>query len=102
MSSIQGFVALDIDRPTLGRHALIAGTLALACVLWIGAIDDIDVPSVTSEYVPVTTAGDVDVPGYYFPVEADSTEKYVAVRETDCGGTGGTSAHDFPSGWMKP
>ena len=99
MSSTQGSLAREIDRSTLGRHALIVGILSLACAFWIGAMDWVDEPLVTSDDAPITTVGELDVPAYYFPVEADTTERYVAARETDCGAT---APRDYPVGWLKP
>jgi hypothetical protein len=102
MLSTQGSLARGIDLPTLGRHALIVGILSLGCALWIGAMNRIDEPLVTSDYAPIISVGEVDVPAYYFPAEADTTERYVAARETDCGRTGSTVPHDYPVGWLKP
>lgn len=90
MSTTQCPSLLAIDRPTLGRHALIVGVLSAVCVMWIGTTDQ------------NTRAGDLIVPAYYFPIEADVTEKYVAAREIDCGGAISSAPLDYPAGWLKP
>lgn len=81
---------LPVDRPTLGRHALIVGILSALSVAWIGAADR------------STRAGDVIVPAYYFPIEADVMETYVAAKKVDCGGAGDDLPLDYPAGWLKP
>lgn len=81
---------LPVDRSTLGRHALIVGILSIASVVWIGAAND------------STKSGDVVVPAYYFPIEADTVEKYVEAKKVDCVGSSDGLALDYPAGWLKP
>lgn len=103
MSSMQKTVALESVSTEFGRHALFAGVLVLMGGFWFGAMYSNDDPATVKPSVAATTtAGKVEVPAYYFPVEADGVDTYMGARETDCGGTMSAVPHDYPSGWLRP
>ena len=103
MSSMQESVALEPVSTEFARHALFAGVLVLMGGFWFGAMySNVDPATVKPSVAATTTAGKVEVPAYYFPVEASGVDTYMGARETDCGGTMSAAPRDYPSGWLRP
>lgn len=85
--------------------------LCLVGVFWVGMVDDGDYAPAATEYstaaaepstAATVSAGELDVPVYYFPDAATGTDRYVDSRDADCGGTTAAAPVDYPKDWLKP